>query len=83
MAGSGFEADFLRGSRSSCVPSFIDRGLPSHDLLETASEETGVPGLGAEMNSLYELSVMRGAFQGNRRSDMQAKMIARDHISVG
>ena len=42
-----------------------------------------VPGVGAEAKSLYELSVMRGIFQGNRRRDMQQKMIASDQISAG
>jgi hypothetical protein len=44
---------------------------------------TGVPGVGAETNNLYELSVTRGCFQGNRRSVMQQNMMAKDHISVG
>ncbi len=44
---------------------------------------TPVPGVGGDANSLYELSVMRGIFQGNRRNAMQQKMIAKDQISVG
>jgi hypothetical protein len=42
-----------------------------------------VPGVGGDAKSLYELSVMRGIFQGKRRRDMQQKMIASDQISVG
>lgn len=42
-----------------------------------------VPGVGVEANSLYELSVIRGIFHGNRRRDMQQKMMASDQISVG
>ena len=48
-----------------------------------AASAGGVPGVGGEMNSLNELSVMRGAFHGNLLSDMQANIIARDQISVG
>ena len=48
-----------------------------------AASAGGVPGVGGEMKSLYELSVMRGAFHGNLLSDMQANIIARDQISVG
>ena len=43
----------------------------------------GVLGLGAEMKSLNELSDTLGAFHGNLRSDMHAKMIAKDQMSVG
>jgi hypothetical protein len=42
-----------------------------------------VPGVGGEANSLYELSVIRGIFQGKRRKDMQQKIIASDQISGG
>ena len=38
---------------------------------------------GFEQNSLKDLSDSRGAFHGNRLSDMQQKMIARDQISAG
>lgn len=38
---------------------------------------------GFEQNSLKDLSESRGAFHGNRLSDMQQKMIARDQISAG
>lgn len=44
---------------------------------------TGVPGVGVETNSLYELSVVRGCFHGKRRKVIQQKMIASDHTSVG
>ncbi len=49
----------------------------------TVPSAPGVPGEGGDMKSLKELSVTRGAFQGKRRSDMQAKIIARDQMSVG
>ncbi len=42
-----------------------------------------VPGVGGEAKSLYEFSVMRGIFQGNRRNDMQQNMMANDQISAG
>lgn len=42
-----------------------------------------VPGDGGDANNLYELSVIRGIFHGNRRRDMQQKIIARDQISAG
>lgn len=42
-----------------------------------------VPGVGGAAKSLYELSVMRGSFQGNLRSDIQQKMMASDQISAG
>lgn len=38
---------------------------------------------GGEEKSLKELSDCRGAFQGNRRSVMQQKMMARDQTSAG
>ena len=44
---------------------------------------TGVPGVGGDTKSLYELSVTRGCFHGNLLSDIQQKMIANDQISVG
>lgn len=40
------------------------------------------PGVGLAANSLYELSVMRGIFQGKRRRVMQQKMMARDQMST-
>jgi len=42
-----------------------------------------VPGVGGDAKSLYELSVIRGIFHGNRRSDIQQKMMASDQISAG
>jgi hypothetical protein len=42
-----------------------------------------VPGVGGDANSLYELSVIRGIFQGKRRKDMQQKIMASDQISGG
>lgn len=39
--------------------------------------------VGDDAKSLYELSVIRGIFQGKRRRDMQQNMIARDQISAG
>lgn len=42
-----------------------------------------VPGLGGDAKSLYELSVIRGIFHGNRLNDIQQKMMARDQISAG
>ena len=39
--------------------------------------------VGDDIKSLYELSVMRGAFQGNRRSVMHANIIAKDQMSAG
>lgn len=38
---------------------------------------------GSAMNSLYELSVTLGAFHGNLRNVMHAKMIASDQMSAG
>lgn len=38
---------------------------------------------GGEAKRRYELSVMRGIFQGKRRRDMQQKMMARDQMSAG
>lgn len=40
------------------------------------------PGVGLAANSLYELSVMRGIFQGKRRKVMQQKMMASDQMST-
>lgn len=56
-------------------------GLPFEFRAGNASD--GVAGVGEATNCLNELSVRRGAFHGNRRSDMHAKMIANDHISAG
>jgi len=42
-----------------------------------------VPGVGADAKSLYELSVIRGIFHGNRLNDIQQNMMARDQISAG
>jgi hypothetical protein len=52
-------------------------GVPSENLV------ISVPGVGVDAKSLYELSVIRGIFQGKRRRDMQQKMIASDQISAG
>lgn len=38
--------------------------------------------MGSVANSLYELSVILGIFQGNRRNVMQQKIMASDHIST-
>lgn len=64
-------------SRAGVSRSFVD--------LEGASDSflRSVPGVGAEANSLYELSVMRGIFHGNLRNDIQQKMMASDQISAG
>lgn len=59
-----------------------DLDRPSETLREPISEGV-VPGVGADANSLKELSVRRGAFQGKRRRDMQAKITAKDQMSVG
>lgn len=40
-------------------------------------------GSGSDEKSLKELSDCRGAFQGNRRSVIQQKIMARDQISAG
>jgi hypothetical protein len=42
----------------------------------------GVPGVGGDTKSLYELSTMRGCFHGNLRRVMQQKIIANDQMSV-
>lgn len=52
-------------------------GTPLENLVNS------VPGVGGEAKSLYELSVIRGIFQGNLRRDMQQKIIANDQISAG
>jgi hypothetical protein len=41
------------------------------------------PSFGGAMKSLYELSEIRGAFQGKRRNVMQQNIIASDQMSVG
>ena len=64
-------------SRAGVFKSVIDLDGASECLL------ISVPGVGGEAKSLYELSVMRGIFHGNRRNDMQQKMIASDQISAG
>jgi len=51
--------------------------------MSTESLFISVPGEGGAANSLYELSVVRGIFHGNRRNDMQQKMIASDQMSAG
>lgn len=71
-------AELRRSSAKAGVSSIADfeRSL-------TVASAYGVPGVGGEMKSLYELSVTRGAFHGNLRSDMQAKIMAKDQTSVG
>jgi hypothetical protein len=54
----------------------------SCDCFRGCESGTGVPGVGGAANSLYELSINRGCFHGNRRNDMQQKMIANDQMSV-
>ena len=61
---------------------YIDTGRWLVDRLEAFSAG-GVPAVGEDTKSLYELSVVRGSFHGNRRSVMHAKMIAIDQMSVG
>jgi len=59
--------------------SFVDlEGAASPEILLISAG-----GVGGDANNLYELSVIRGIFQGNLRSDMQQKIIARDQISAG
>ena len=60
----------------------IDFGRSVVDLLEALSI-WGVPGVGADTKSLYEVSEVRGSFQGNRRRVIHANMMAIDQISVG
>jgi len=52
------------------------------DLSLGIASVVSVPGVGVDAKSLNELSVVRGAFQGNLRKDMQAKIMARDQIST-
>lgn len=79
MDGGGIR----RGSSAAAeVISEVDCDLPSDEVFNPPSAG-GVPAVGGDTNSLYELSVRRGAFHGNRRSDMQAKIMARDHMSAG
>ena len=73
-AGSEVVPDWRRSSPAVLGTSVADLVGPVIDL---------GPSLGGETKSLYELSEMRGAFQGNRRSVMQQNMIARDQMSVG
>lgn len=61
----------------------VFKSLVDFDGAESAPLVMSVPGVGGDAKSLYELSVIRGIFQGNRRSDMQQKIMARDQISVG
>lgn len=44
---------------------------------------TALMGDGADAKSLYELSVIRGFFQGNLLRDIQQNIIASDQISAG
>lgn len=66
--------DWRRSSPALCWRSVADLEGPVIDL---------GPSLGGDTKSLYELSDMRGAFHGNRRSVMQQNMMARDQMSVG
>jgi hypothetical protein len=59
--------------------SLVDFDGVSDDLFAFMS----APGVEGDAKSLYELSVKRGIFHGNRRSDMQQKMMASDQISAG
>ena len=70
---------FLSSSVVESFPPFSDLDNFS------ASEVVGgaLMGEGGDAKSLYELSVIRGFFQGNLRSDMQQKMMASDQISAG
>lgn len=62
----------------------VSKSLVDFDALgESENLLVSVPGVGGDAKSLYELSVIRGIFQGNRRSDMQQNIIAIDHISAG
>jgi hypothetical protein len=63
---------------TACCTSPVDLEGAGSEILRIS-----VPGVGGEAKSLYELSVMRGIFHGNRRNDMQQKMIASDQISAG
>lgn len=53
------------------------------DLSLGVASADSVPGVGVDMKSLKELSVVRGAFHGNRRSDMHANIMASDQMSAG
>lgn len=64
-------------------PCSVDSGVIACDRRRWTLSAAGVPGVGVAANSRYELSVSRGIFHGNRRSDMHANMIARLHTSVG
>lgn len=64
-------------SRAGVSRSFVDFEGASDNLLMS------VPGVGVDANSLYELSVMRGIFHGNRLRDIQQKMMASDQTSAG
>ena len=61
-----------------CSMSLVDLECAGSDILRIS-----VPGVGGDANNLYELSVMRGIFHGNRRKDMQQKIMANDQISQG
>lgn len=64
------------------VISTVDFDLSSEPRPLGASED-GVFKVGEDTKSLNELSVSRGAFHGNRRNDMHAKIMAKDQISAG
>ena len=80
--GSACGSNLWRLSSTAGFASSVGFGLPSNDRLETASA-CGVTGLGADTKSLYDVSERRGIFQGNRRRDMHAKIIAKDQTSTG
>ena len=80
--GSACGSNLRRLSSTATLVSSTGFGFPSDNRLGAASA-CGVPGLGADTKSLYDISERRGIFQGNRRRDMHAKMIAKDQMSTG
>lgn len=77
FGGAGFVSGTASLAGVSKSPVDLD-GIGVSDILLTS-----VPGLGGDANSLYELSVILGIFQGNLRNDIQQKIIARDQMSAG
>lgn len=67
--------------RSSALPGVTS--VADFDLSLAPTSVDGAPAEGGEMKSLKELSVTRGIFHGKRRRDMQANIIASDHMSAG
>lgn len=78
ISGFGAEVDSGTASLAGTSRSFVDLDGTGSD-----NRLISVPGVGGDANSLYELSVILGIFQGNLLNDMQQKMIARDQISAG